>query len=134
MTEWAVYFYTLKGTIMKSTTCFSRATGAPLSVYNTETEAQQSADYQLRNGRSLYAYRCERCGLWHLAPTASRINVLHKACRCEDSFGKSKDLYVSREDAEKARRKRESEGAGQLYIYECPHGRGYHLTHKEPWD
>ncbi|MDD7496726.1 hypothetical protein [Fibrobacter sp.] len=119
---------------MKSTTCFSKTTKNPLSVYTTEAEAQQSADYQLRNGRSLYAYRCERCGLWHLAPTASRINVLHKACRCEDSFGKSKDLYVSREDAEKARRKRESEGAGQLYIYECPHGRGYHLTHKEPWD
>ena len=119
---------------MKSATCFSNTTKNPLSVYNTEAEAQQSADYQLRNGRSLYAYRCERCGLWHLAPTASRINVLHKACRCEDSFGKSKDLYVSREVAERARRKRESEGAGQLYIYECPHGCGYHLTHKEPWD
>ena len=119
---------------MKSTTCFSKTTKNPLSVYTTETEAQQSADYQLRNGRSLYAYRCERCGLWHLAPTASRINVLHKACCCEDSFGKSKDLYASREDAEKARCKRESEGAGQLYIYEYPDGRGFHLTHKEPWD
>lgn len=75
MTEWAVYFYTLKGTIMKSTTCFSRATGAPLSVYNTEAEAQQSADYQLRNGRRLYAYHCERCGLWHLAKMLKRLGV-----------------------------------------------------------
>lgn len=119
---------------MKSTTCFSKTTKNPLSVYTTEAEAQQSANYQLQNGRSLYPYRCERCGQWHLAPTASRINLLHKACFCEDSFGKAKDLYLSRDDAEKARCKRESEGAGQLYIYECPHGRGYHLTHKEPWD
>lgn len=119
---------------MKSTTCFSKTTKNQLSVYATESDAQQSANYQLQNGRSLYPYRCERCGLWHLAPTTSRINVLHKACRCEDSFGKSKNLYLSREDAEKAKRKRESEGAGQLYIYECPCGDGYHLTHKEPWE
>jgi len=119
---------------MKSTTCFSKNTNNPLSVYATESEAQQSANYQLQNGRSLYPYHCTRCGLWHLAPTESRINVLHKACHCEDSLGRHKDLYLSREDAEKARRKRESEGAGQLYVYECPDGRGFHLTHKEPWD
>lgn len=119
---------------MKSTTCFSKNTKKPRSVYATESEAQQSANYQLQNGHSLYPYHCTRCGLWHLAPTESRINVLHKACHCEDSLGRHKDLYLSREDAEKARRKRESEGAGQLYVYECPDGRGYHLTHKEPWD
>lgn len=119
---------------MKSTTCFSKNTNAPLSVYNTEAEAQQSANYQCRNGRSLYPYRCTRCGLWHLAPQASRINVLHNVCDCEDSVGDHKDLYMSREDAEKARCKRESEGAGRLYIYQCPHGEGFHLTHKESWD
>ena len=119
---------------MKSEICFSKVTGAPLSVYNTEAEAQQSANYQLQNGRSLYPYHCERCGLWHLAPTTSRINVLHNACRCEDSFRRSKDLYLSREDAAKAKSKRESEGAGKLYIYECTSGKGFHLTHRASWD
>lgn len=119
---------------MKSTTCFSKTNNTPLSVYDTEAEAQRSADYQHQNGYSLYPYRCERCGCWHLAPTASRINVLHNACYCEDSLGRHKDLYLSRDDAEKAKRKRESKGAGQLYIYECPDGGGFHLTHKEPWD
>ena len=117
---------------MKSTTCFSRVTGTPLSVYTTQAEAQQSADYQLRNGRSLYAYHCERCGLWHLAPTASRISVLHNACSCADSCGRHKDLYLSYEDAQKAKTKRESEGSGPLYIYPCETRLGYHLTHKAP--
>ena len=40
---------------MKSTTCFSKTTKNPLSVYTTEAEAQQSANYQrYENGRSLY--------------------------------------------------------------------------------
>lgn len=117
---------------MKSTTCFSRATGAPLSVYTTEAEAQQSSNYQLRYGRSFYAYRCDRCGLWHLAPTASRISVLHNACSCADSFGDHKDLYLSYADAQKAKKKRESEGSCPLYIYPCETRCGYHLTHKPP--
>lgn len=116
---------------MKSTTCFSKTTKNPLSVYTTEAEAQQSADYQrYENGRSLYPYHCERCGLWHLAPTASRINVLRNACSCADSCGRHKDLYLSYEDALKAKTKRESEGACPLYIYPCETRSGYHLTHK----
>lgn len=40
---------------MKSTTCFSKKTNEALSVYETEAEAQQSANYQrYENGRSLY--------------------------------------------------------------------------------
>lgn len=114
---------------MKSTTCFSKTTKNPLSVYTTEAEAQQSANYQhYENGRSLYPYHCVRCGLWHLAPTETRINVLHNACSCIDSCGKHKDLYLSREDAEKAKSKCGSERGYRLYIYECPRKNGFHLT------
>lgn len=114
---------------MKSTTCFSKKTNESLSVYETEAEAQQSANYQrYENGRSLYPYHCELCGLWHLAPTETRINVLHNACSCIDRCGKHKDLYLSREDAEKAKSKCESERGYRLYIYECPRKNGFHLT------
>ncbi|MBR6125862.1 hypothetical protein IKQ19_20095 [Candidatus Saccharibacteria bacterium] len=41
---------------MKSTICFSKNTKNLLSVYATESEAQQSADYQLQNGHSVYPY------------------------------------------------------------------------------
>ena len=108
---------------------FQKKTNEALSVYETEAEAQQSADYQCcENGRSLYPYHCERCGLWHLAPTETRINVLHNACSCIDSCGKHKDLYLSREDAEKAKSKCERERGYRLYIYECPRKNGFHLT------
>ena len=118
---------------MKSNICFSKTTKAPLSVYMTEQEAQQSANHQILNGRFLYPYLCKKCGLWHLAPTESRINVFHNACHCLDSKGNHKDLYQTREDAEKAKNKREAEGSGTLYVYKCPCRTGYHLTHKEPW-
>ena len=101
---------------MKSTNCFSKKTNEALSVYETEAEAQQSANYQrYENGRSLYPYHCERCGLWHLAPTETRINVLHNACSCLDSSGKHKDLYLSREDAEKVAEQRENDGSQKLH-------------------
>lgn len=115
---------------MKSDTCFSKKTGEPLSVYITEQEAQQSVDFQKQCGRSLYPYQCTKCGYWHIAPTISRINVKHNACDCRDSNSNPKDLYLTLEDAEKAKYKREAEGSDTLRIYECPYKLGYHLTHK----
>lgn len=86
---------------MKSDTCFGKS-GNPLSVFETELEAQGSADYERGQGRNLYPYQCKKCGLWHLAPEESRVDFRENACSCTDSRGDGKHLYATREDAKKA--------------------------------
>lgn len=96
---------------MKSSTCFSKS-GNPLSFFMTEAEAQESADHERNErGMSLYPYQCERCGLWHLAPQESRVAFKEDACSCRDSLGRSKRLYATQEDAEKAGRSPKKRGA-----------------------
>lgn len=116
---------------MKSSTCFSKS-GKPLSVFMTEAEAQRSADHERsERGMNLYPYRCERCGYWHLAPEESRVAFKEDACSCTDSQGKSKRLYATREDAEKARITSEKTRIVRLEVYPCPEGGGWHLTHHD---
>lgn len=118
--------------MIKSKTCFSKSSGEPLSEYLTREEAEESVSYQLlRYEREFYAYACRKCGSFHIAPRKSLINVVHCGCDCKDSLGRRKDLYLSVEDAEKVKRKRESEGSASLYIYPCPEREGFHLTHKK---
>lgn len=116
---------------MKSETCFSKS-GNPLSVFMTEAEAQRSADYERGKwgGMDLYPYQCKRCGSWHLAPQESRVAFKEYACFCLDSHGKSKRLYATRVDAEKARISSEEARGIALIVYECPEGGGWHLTHR----
>lgn len=117
--------------MMKSETCFSTQ-GTPLSVYDTEDEAQGSADYQRQeNGIELYPYRCKKCGLYHLAPQESRINVLDADCGCRDSQGGRKTLYVTEEDARKVAESRMRKGERTLRVYRCPMRSGWHITHTE---
>lgn len=113
---------------MKSSTCFSKS-GNPLSVFKTEAEAQRSADHErLERGMSLSPYQCEQCRDWHLAPQESRVAFKEYACLCLDSDGKSKRLYTTREDAEKARISSEKARGNKLTVYECPERGGWHLT------
>lgn len=113
---------------MKSETCVSRS-GNPLSVFETQADAQSSADYE-RGRVSLYPYQCERCGKWHLAPEEGRVNFKEWACSCTDSRGRSKRLYATREDAQKAQKTSEQKRKEKLKVYRCPEGGGWHLTHK----
>lgn len=117
---------------MKSDICFSKS-GNPLSVFMTEEEAQHSADYERGRwgGMDLYPYQCERCGYWHLAPQKSRVEFKEYACSCTDSLGRSKRLYATREDAEKARITSEEARNVRLTVYECLEGGGWHLTHRD---
>lgn len=115
---------------MKSSTCFSRRNGEPLTVFMSEQEAMDSVRYEkMVRGADLYPYKCEKCGCYHLAPTDGKINVQRNACSCLDSHGDGKALYLTREDAEKQRKKSEQEQHISLNIYECPEGGGFHLTH-----
>lgn len=116
---------------MKSETCFNKS-GNPRSVFMTEAEAQESADYERSaRGVSLYPYQCERCGLWHLAPQESHVAFKEYACLCLDSHGKSKRLYATHEDAEKARISSEEARGIALTVYPCPDRDGWHLTHRD---
>lgn len=110
--------------------CVNKSTGKPLSVYEAKKEADESAKYSKKNFKiDLYAYKCENCGKYHLAPKDSKISVKHDACSCLDSNGKPKALYGSKKDAEKQMEKSSVEQHIKLRVYKCPDGKGYHLTH-----
>lgn len=113
--------------------CISKNTGKPLSAYETEKEAKESAKYSKKEFKlNLYPYKCEKCGKWHLAPKDSKIKVKQNACSCTDTNGNPKALYGSKKDAEKQRVNSEKEQKVKLYIYKCPDKKGYHLTHHAP--
>ena len=52
---------------LKSTTCFGKQTGRPLTEYDSEYDALDGADYaNSKYGQNLVPYQCDTCGLWHL--------------------------------------------------------------------
>ncbi|MBR1715794.1 MAG: hypothetical protein IJ717_12740 [Treponema sp.] len=111
----------------KSETCLSK-NGNPLSVYRTASEAQDSADYQMRQNRiRLSPYKCDVCGMYHLSPSEFFCEKLESSCSCTDHNGKIKDSYKTLQDAKKMANIRKLAGI-DLFVYECPHGNGYHLT------
>lgn len=113
--------------------CVSKATGKPLSAYETEKEAKESAKYSKKEFKlDLYPYKCENCGKYHLAPKESKIKVEQNACSCRDTNGKPKALYATKKDAEKQQANSEKEQKVKLYIYKCPDKKGFHLTHHSP--
>lgn len=113
---------------MKSATCFSH-NGAPLSEFYSESEAQESADYEnsLRPNADLVPYKCEKCGRWHLKPKEFLVQKLSSCCSCVDSNGRAKDAYPSQEEAQKMANIRAKAGV-HLAVYKCPEGNGWHLT------
>lgn len=113
--------------------CVSKATGKPLSAYETEKEAKESAKHSKKEFKlDLYPYKCENCGKYHLAPKESKIKVEQNACSCRDTNGKPKALYATKKDAEKQQANSEKEQKVKLYIYKCPDKKGFHLTHHSP--
>lgn len=112
----------------KSTTCTGRRTGEPLYEYDTEVDARDAIAYHAQqHGRSQTCYRCERCGLWHLAP-ADRCTPSQVRCSCPRGDGGSKQAYADEAGAEKrAAILREEQGL-RLRVYACPEGAGWHLT------
>lgn len=116
-----------------ATVCKSKSTGKPLSAYDTEKEAKESAKYSKKEFKlDLYPYKCENCGKYHLAPKESKIDVKQNACSCTDTNGNPKALYATKKDAEKQQKNSEIEQKVKLYIYKCPDKKGFHLTHHAP--
>lgn len=114
--------------------CISKSTGKALSAYETKKEAKKSAKYTKKTHKlKLYVYKCEKCGLYHLAPKDSKISVKKNACACRDSNGQPKALYRTKKDAMKQLEKSQKEQKIKLRVYKCPHKFwfGWHLTHTE---
>ncbi|MBN2789121.1 MAG: hypothetical protein JXR69_02915 [Candidatus Delongbacteria bacterium] len=111
----------------KSSTCFSRK-GKPLTEYFTELEAEDSASFiRQEHNNNMVPYRCEKCGLWHLAPS-DRQTPSRKCRFCTDSKGKPKELYFSKDDAQRRAEILFKEQGVRLKVYECPENDGFHLT------
>lgn len=111
--------------LTKSTTCFG-AHGA-LTVYFSRSTAQRAATHQAeRCGREFAEYKCHNCGRWHISPVNSGSK--DNTCGCTDSNGYLKPLYSSREEAVNAANSAYRKKGIQLYVYQCEHYHGWHLT------
>jgi hypothetical protein len=117
----------------KSKKCIGKKTGKPLTSYESEQEALDGIKYMKKKIKSLEpmcCYKCSTCGYYHLSPKSRQTES--KLCGCVDSKGKYKQLY----DTEKSAKRRASilkkENHVTLYVYPCPHSKGYHLTHTKP--
>ena len=117
-----------KKMIRKSSSCFSKRHGKPLSVYASRWAAQQSADYENHHyGNDLVPYHCYRCGEWHLSPQ-DRQTPNTKCRHCRGFDGKHKNLYVSETYAGKRAAILKKEKGISLRTYKCPYNSGWHLT------
>lgn len=114
--------------MIKSSTCFKRSDGKPLSAYFDKFQAQQSADYiQSTLQKTFIPYPCHVCGMWHLSP--KRNHTPSETCsHCIDGRGQLKQLYESMEDASRRAEIQYERYGTKLSVYECPHNNGWHLT------
>ena len=113
---------------IKSSTCKSSKTGRPLTEYETEHEARQSAKYLNKQYNTKFiAYPCDKCGKWHLSPK-NRHTPNSKCYLCAGSNGSAKALYETENSAQKRAKIIQKEQGVKLNVYRCPYNDGWHLT------
>ena len=123
---------------MKSTTC-KGSNGQYLEEYHSQTAAEMGAEYlanrnaqdgNVHAGRDMpiqfHPIHCNRCGYWHLTP----VNTRRQCMFCTDSALFLKDIYNTKEEAQRTADHLRKEKKVQLTPYKCPHGSGWHLTKK----
>lgn len=112
----------------KSTTCTGKTSGQPLTAYDAEFEAQDSAAYaRSAYGQDLVPYLCKRCHLWHLAPR-SRQTPSTTCGHCTGADGRAKAAYSTEQDAARRAEILRVERGVFLRAYACAYGQGWHLT------
>jgi hypothetical protein len=112
----------------KSDTCLGKKSGKPVTEYDSQSDAQEGADYATSTyGRALVPYRCDKCNLWHLSP-ANRQTPSKSCGYCTGSDGKPKESYGSAQDAHRRADILRQEQGASLQVYECEYGSGWHLT------
>lgn len=117
----------------KSDKCIGKKSGKPLTCYETEEEAFDAIkdmEDRFKDSVPMCSYKCTKCGYYHLSP--KNRHTESKLCSCEDSNGKKKQLYNTKESAQRRANILKKEKNVELFVYPCPHGNGYHLTHKNP--
>lgn len=111
----------------KSRSCRSKKTGKPLSEYLSEYEAQEGADYvKYAYKTDVIPYQCTQCKRWHLSPVKDIQNTI--CDYCVDQYGSLKDLYPTKQDAQKKIELLYQEQNIRLSFYKCPYYDGWHLT------
>ncbi|MBL9044715.1 MAG: hypothetical protein JNM83_24100 [Myxococcales bacterium] len=112
----------------KSATCVGKASGQPVTEYDSEYEAHDGAAHaRLASGQDLVPYLCGRCRLWHLAPR-SRQTPSTTCGHCTGADGKPKEAYATERDAERRAEILRAERGVHLRAYPCHYGQGWHLT------
>jgi hypothetical protein len=118
---------------MTSNVCRSKRTGKELTKYLGLEDALRAAEYALnRYQNSMVPYQCNNGNHWHLCPK-DRYTPSTTCNHCTDGSGRPKQLYQSKEAAEKRARIRYEEDGIRLNVYECCHNRGWHLTKNDLW-
>lgn len=107
---------------MKSTTC-QGPNGQFLQEYHSRSAAELAAEDLDRPFNPMH---CPRCGYWHLKAE----NTRRQCFQCTDSGLFLKDIYATREEAQRTADHLRRAKKVQVYPYKCPHGGGWHLTKK----
>ena len=112
----------------KSESCFDLRTGAPLWEYETHAEAVRAARLRPLEWREHEAYECYKCGKWHRRPVTDSAPAPNDALclMCKGRDGQPKQSYPTAATAMEAAASLPARE--ELGVYECPHGRGWHLT------
>ena len=111
---------------MRSTTCRG-SNNQFLEEYHSLVAAEMAAEETKKNyGHSLIPAKCRACGYWHLTTVTTRRQCMF----CTDRALFLKDIYSTREEAQRTAEHLRKEKKILLLPYKCPHGSGWHLTKK----
>tara|TARA_Y100001934_G_C11583417_1_gene419915 strand:+ start:126 stop:488 length:363 start_codon:yes stop_codon:yes gene_type:complete len=113
---------------LKSETCVGKATGKPLTEYDSLYDAEEGADYANRTYKqNLVPYECETCGKWHLAPKSRQTPSI--LCPfCKGTNGLAKHAYRSQGEAKRRADILWKEQGVSLKVYQCDYSDTWHLT------
>ncbi|KAG7345052.1 hypothetical protein IV203_032583 [Nitzschia inconspicua] len=120
----------------KSRSCRGKATGRPLTEYDTIKDAEDGGSYiRQKFGHAMVPYLCPQCSLWHLAPPSTerssepfqKFTRESRTCYGKVSGKVLKEYESAREAVEAAKYVSEKYG-NQMLSYKCKDCRKWHLS------
>ena len=114
----------------KSSTCYGKSTGKPLTEYGSFAEAVEGVKYSAtRYSNRLIPYQCRTCSHWHLSPQASRSTTVPRDyCDCVRSDGSPRAAYRTESDASRRAQCLREATSAALKVYPCTNSTLWHLT------
>ena len=105
----------------KSSCCFGKVSGQPLTEYDSEEDALEGAAYAAtKYGSEMVPYQCGICHYWHLSPIKRQTEHASWYCSCVDQYGRRKDGYKTEGDALRRAEILAEQGGDGLFVYQCP--------------